>query len=175
MLNCDWEREVDAFARDGERLMQRFFDQAEPGMEQRWRALLAKAEREPIPAGTARYDGMQLQRLGSVRAGKGPAHWATLAAAITAAERGDASGFATPGLEPYPGVMGDQVKGCLDFPGPPITGTCPAGLSGRAGSPRTPVGAGTWLDHGSTARVVAQVPGSRYITTLELPPENTRC
>ncbi|SDM54484.1 alpha/beta fold hydrolase [Allokutzneria albata] len=189
----EWDRELDA-------LMRRFFDQAAPGTEQRWRALLAKAAREPIPAGTARHDGMHLQRLGSTMAWRGPATWAQLATAIAAAEQGDASGFIPPGNpSPYPGTMGDQVKPCLDFPRPadhrelserierlnriaPNTGasfgpashgqTVCAGLPAPVNPPkplprRLPpmLGAGTWLDHGSTARVVDQVPGSRTTTT----------
>lgn len=236
----DWEREKEAVARDHERLMRRFLAWAEPGTEQRWRALVARADREPVPApaADARYDGTQLRALAFLKAKDGPAGWGDLAAAIAAAERGDASGFVPPGrADPYPGAAGGGVKECLDHPRPaglrelsratgrlrriaPNTGaafplawhlptTC-AGWPAPVANPPAPLpghllppmlGAGTWLDGAATARVTAQVPGSRtirhdgpghnlfaamanpcvvdhvsrYVTTRELPPADTTC
>ncbi|GAA1294633.1 alpha/beta hydrolase [Saccharothrix xinjiangensis] len=234
----DWERELVAIARDVDGLMRRFFDQAEPGAEQRWRALVAGADREPVPAPAVntRYDGTQLRFLAFAKAKDGPARWGELAAAITAAENGDASGFAPRGRDPHPGLPGGGVKECLDFPRPtdqrrlarttgrldrvaPNTGpafplawhlptTC-TGWPAPVANPPAPLprglppllGAGTWLDHAATARVTAQVPGSRtirhdgpghnlfagmanqcvidlvsrYVTTRALPPAGTTC
>jgi pimeloyl-ACP methyl ester carboxylesterase len=234
----DWEREVESVAVDLERQMKRFFDQAEPGMGQRWRALVAKADREPIPAPSvnARYDGTQLRALAFPKVRNGPAQWDALAAAITMAERGDASGFVPQGRDPYPGLPGGGVKECLDYPRPtgqwqlartterlrriaPNSGasfplawhlptTC-TGWPAPVSNPPAPLprnlppflGAGTWLDHAATARVTAQVAGSRtirydgpghnlffamanpcvidhvsrYITTRVLPPSDPAC
>ncbi|MFG1683196.1 alpha/beta fold hydrolase [Nonomuraea sp. NPDC049269] len=116
----DWDRELDAIARDNERLMKRFLDWAEPGMEGRWQALVAKADKEPIPAPqvNARYDGTQLQALMFQKVKRGPDQWDEVAAAIKAAEGGDASGFAVSSRYPYPGLQGGGVKECLDFPRP---------------------------------------------------------
>ncbi|QFU88467.1 alpha/beta fold hydrolase [Amycolatopsis sp. YIM 10] len=232
----DWPRELDATARDYERYLRRFFDWAGPGTEQRWQALMAKADAAPIPAGTARFDGTQLRALGFQKVTLGPEAWPTLVNAITAAEAGDASGFAGPGTDPYPGVPGGGVKECLDFPrardhaeiargvgrlnrvAPNVGASFPlawhlpttcAGWPAPATNPPAPLpaavppmlGAGTWLDFGSTARALATVPGSRaihhdgpghnlfaamtnpcvidhvsrYVTERVLPPQNTQC
>ncbi|MFC5835802.1 alpha/beta fold hydrolase [Nonomuraea insulae] len=116
----DWPRELDAIARDNESMMGRFLKSAPKGMERRWQALVAKAEEKPIPAPkvNAEYDGRQLQFLASQQAKRGPAQWKALAAAIEAAESGDASGLAPGGKNPYPGLQGGGVKECLDFPRP---------------------------------------------------------
>ncbi|TDC07455.1 alpha/beta hydrolase [Nonomuraea longispora] len=115
---ANWDRELTAMARDREHQMDRFFAWAPKGVERRWRRLVAKADKEPIPAPEvdARYDGTQLRALGSQKAGRGPAGWDALLAAIKVAEGGDASGFAPGGRNPYPGLMGGGVKECLDFP-----------------------------------------------------------
>ncbi|MEV4114935.1 alpha/beta hydrolase [Nonomuraea sp. NPDC049695] len=116
----DWDRELDTMARDNERFMDRFFAWAPAGTEKRWRALIAKANREPIPAAgvAARFDGTQLQSLAFMKLRPGPARWADVMAAITAAEAGDASSFALSSRQPYPGLPGGGVKECLDFPRP---------------------------------------------------------
>ncbi|WP_344881700.1 alpha/beta fold hydrolase [Nonomuraea antimicrobica] len=116
----DWERGLDTIARQNELFMDRFFAWAPAGTEKRWRALIAKADREPIPApkADARYDGTQLQSLAFVKLRPGPARWADVLAAVTAAEKGDASGFALSSSQPYPGLPGGGVKECLDFPRP---------------------------------------------------------
>ncbi|GAA1014589.1 protease [Acrocarpospora pleiomorpha] len=116
----NWERELDAIARDNERLMDRFFAWAAPGTERRWRALVAKADKEPIPASkvNARYDGTQLQSLTLQKVRRDPDQWDEVATAIQAAEGGDASGFVPGGKDPYPGLQGGGVKECLDFPRP---------------------------------------------------------
>ncbi|MGV9374438.1 alpha/beta fold hydrolase [Nonomuraea sp. NPDC003707] len=116
----DWDRELDSIARDNERFMDRFFAWAPAGTEKRWRALIAKADREPIPApkADARYDGTQLRSLAFLKLRPGPTRWGDVVAAITAAEAGDASGFALSSRQPYPGLPGGGVKECLDFPRP---------------------------------------------------------
>ncbi|TDD08686.1 alpha/beta fold hydrolase [Nonomuraea deserti] len=116
----NWERELTAIARDHERLMDRFFAWAPKGTERRWRELVARAGKEPIPAPKvkARYDGTQLRFLAVQKGKRGPAEWDALLAAIKAAEGGDASGFAPRGPDPYPALMGGGVKECLDFPRP---------------------------------------------------------
>ncbi|MEU4742938.1 alpha/beta fold hydrolase, partial [Actinosynnema sp. NPDC023658] len=116
----DWDRELDAIARDNEAFVRRFLDWAGSGVEQRWQALVARADREPVPAVTANtdYDGTQLQALLFLKVRSGPDRWAEALAALTAAEAGDASGFALPGRDPNPGLPGGGVKECLDFPQP---------------------------------------------------------
>ncbi|WP_052422553.1 alpha/beta hydrolase [Nonomuraea candida] len=115
-----WDRELRDLAREHERLMERFFAWAPAGTERRWRALLATADREPIPApgAGARYDRAHLQSLAFLKLRPGPARWGELVSAITAAEGGDASGFALAQSQPYPGAPGGGVKECLDFPRP---------------------------------------------------------
>ncbi|MEU4571405.1 alpha/beta hydrolase [Nonomuraea sp. NPDC023979] len=116
----DWQRELDAEARETERFLGRFFAWAPAGTEKRWRALTAKADREPIPAPRvdARYDGTQLRALAFLKLRPGPASWGDVVAAITAAEKGDASGFALSPRQPYPGAPGGGYKECLDLPRP---------------------------------------------------------
>ncbi|WP_148088760.1 alpha/beta fold hydrolase [Saccharothrix texasensis] len=114
----DWDRELDAMARDYEAVVRRFLDWAGPGVEERWQALVAKADAEPVPApsvGTS-YDGTQLQALAFAKLRPGPSRWDEALRAVTAAEAGDASGFAPPGRDPEPGLPGGGVKECLDFP-----------------------------------------------------------
>lgn len=115
----DWERELDAIARDNEAFVRRFLDRAGVDVERRWQALVARADAEPIPAAAANtaYDGTQLQALAFGKLRRGPVQWEEVVRAITAAEAGDASGFApAPGRDPNPGLPGGGVKECLDFP-----------------------------------------------------------
>nr|SBO90546.1 proteinase (secreted protein) [Nonomuraea gerenzanensis] len=195
-----WQRELDAIARDSGGLMDRFFAWAQPGTERRWRALIAAADERPIPAPAAgaAYHGMHLRFLMFAKLRPGPDRWQEAAAAIEAAEAGDASGFAPPGRNPYPGLPGGGVKECLDHPRPagqrqlaatverldriapnlgaafPLAWHAPlscAGWPAPVANPPAPLprglppllGAGTWQDFASTARVVRQVPGSRTI------------
>ncbi|GAA3572310.1 alpha/beta hydrolase [Nonomuraea rosea] len=116
----NWERELDAMARETEGFMDRFFAWAPAGTEKRWRALVAKANREPIPAPKveAEFNGTQLQATGFLKLRSGPTNWGAFVAAIAAAEAGDASDFALSSRQPYPGVPGGGYKECLDFPRP---------------------------------------------------------
>ncbi|RJL27157.1 alpha/beta fold hydrolase [Bailinhaonella thermotolerans] len=116
----DWERELDAVARETERFMDRFFAWAPAGTGKRWRALIAAADREPIPAPAAgaRFDGTQLRAIAFLKLRPGPAAWGEFLAAISAAEAGDASAFAVSARQPYPGAPGGGYKECLDFPRP---------------------------------------------------------
>ncbi|MEV0622994.1 alpha/beta hydrolase [Nonomuraea sp. NPDC050404] len=115
----DWERELDIMARENEEFVGRFFAWAPAGTEKRWRALIAKAAREPIPAPKtgARYDDTHLRTLGFYKIRSGPASWDGFMTALAAAERGDASGFVQTS-QPYPGLPGGGYKECLDFPRP---------------------------------------------------------
>ena len=124
----DWAGELDALARDQEALFQRFVDwcEAEPScalhgsdVGDRWRRLVAQAERtpEPAPAVDARYSGRDLQTLAMNPIRQGPERWPALADAVAAAEQGDASGFAPPGSRtPYPAIGTPGVTECLEFP-----------------------------------------------------------
>jgi pimeloyl-ACP methyl ester carboxylesterase len=124
----DWDRELDALALANERSIRRFFNWCADtpacvlhgtGLPERWRRLVARADRLPIPAPTvdARYDGRDLQSLGLALARGGAEAWPKLAQAIADAERGDASGFApAPPQRPYPSVPAPGVVECLDWP-----------------------------------------------------------
>ncbi|MFF3438592.1 alpha/beta fold hydrolase [Streptosporangium sp. NPDC002721] len=116
----DWERELGLLARETERFMDRFFAWAPAGTEKRWRALIARADREPIPApqADARFDGTQLRAIAFLKLRPGPASWGDFVAALTAAEAGDASGFVLSSRQPYPGAPGGGYKECLDLPRP---------------------------------------------------------
>ncbi|SEH02719.1 TAP-like protein [Nonomuraea solani] len=116
----DWQRELDALARDYEPLMDRFFEQGGPELERRWRALVAAADKKPIPAPkvNAAYTGAQLRMLLFQQVRWDSSNYARLTAAIGEAERGDASNFAASEKNPYPGLSGGGVKECLDFPRP---------------------------------------------------------
>lgn len=197
----DWGGELVAIAGDYQRFLDRFFAWAEPGTRQRWRALLDRADREPVPAPAvgAAYDGTHLRALAFAKVRGGPARWPDLAAALAAAERGDASAMAFSPREPYPALSGGGVKECLDFPRPrdqaqvartvehlrrvapdigaafPLAWHAPltcAGWPAPVANPPAPLpgglppllGAGTWLDHDATERLVRQVPGSRMLT-----------
>ncbi|WP_219415921.1 alpha/beta fold hydrolase [Pseudonocardia nigra] len=125
---ADWDRTLEAIARSSDVQFQRFLDgcAADPGCAlhgsdagARWRQLVAAADREPVPALRAagvRYTGTELQSLAMLQIRRGPEGWAGLAAAVVAAEQGDASGFAPPGRSPYPMVGTPGVTECLEYP-----------------------------------------------------------
>ncbi|MFI6598854.1 alpha/beta fold hydrolase [Nonomuraea sp. NPDC050536] len=109
----DWNAELDELARAGQKAMDRFF--ASCGCRPQWRALIAKADRRPIRAKDIAYSGRDLQDLALGTARQGPAAWPGLAKAISAAARGDASGFVPERGLRYP----DQSTGvteCVDWP-----------------------------------------------------------
>ncbi|GAA0942323.1 alpha/beta hydrolase [Nonomuraea longicatena] len=125
----EWERLQLADAKANESLFRRFLDWCEKDAAcsrigsdptRVWQTLVAKAERNPIPAPTAgvHYDGRDLRghALGMVY--RGPAEWVKLGQAIKKAQAGDASGFASAGARlPYIGVPTGFTE-CLDFPRP---------------------------------------------------------
>ncbi|GAB3425529.1 alpha/beta hydrolase family protein [Flindersiella endophytica] len=124
----DWNRELDGLALANEHSIRRFFNWCADtpacvlhgtNLSQRWRRLVAKADRTPIPAPAvdARYDGRDLQGFGLALAKGGSETWPMLAQAIVDAENGDASGFApAPPQRPYASVPTPAAVECLDWP-----------------------------------------------------------
>lgn len=124
----NWDRELDGLALANERSIRRFFNWCADtaacalhgtNVSQRWRRLVAKADRTPIPAPTvdAAYSGRDLQAFGLMLARDGAEEWPKLAQAIVDAESGDASGFAPPPPQrPYASVPAPGVVECLDWP-----------------------------------------------------------
>ncbi|PRX99014.1 alpha/beta fold hydrolase [Allonocardiopsis opalescens] len=122
----DWEAELDAIARDNESALQRFFDwcaaDASCAMhgrdaEAEWRALVAAADIEPIPAPArdVSLTGRELQAL--EQSIQGPAAWPALGEALRlAVDEGDASGFARPQGNPYPMIGTPGLTECLEYP-----------------------------------------------------------
>jgi pimeloyl-ACP methyl ester carboxylesterase len=125
----NWDQELDSIARDNERTMRRFFDWCAGDtacalhgrdLPRVWQALVARADRTPIPAPKvdATYDGRDLRGLAGPLAMRGPDAWPTLALAIREAEAGDASRFAPSPARPYPMVGTPGLTECLEFPRP---------------------------------------------------------
>ncbi|MFI6296246.1 alpha/beta fold hydrolase [Nonomuraea sp. NPDC050790] len=114
---ADWPAELDAMARTNEEFMARYFAWKGAGSAREWRALVASANRKPIPAKKApgvAYNGTDLQdlMLGLVRRGN---DFPAVAAAVKNAVAGDASGFVPERGLRYP----DQSTGvteCTDWP-----------------------------------------------------------
>ncbi|NBE95740.1 alpha/beta hydrolase [Nonomuraea sp. KC401] len=118
---ASWERELGESAKANESSLRRFFAWCRandcsdvPG---RWRALIARAERTPVPTTTANvaYNGRDLQSFAIGRARQGKPAWPGLAQAIRKAAKGDASGFVPARGARYP----DQSTGvteCTDWP-----------------------------------------------------------
>ncbi|MFD9940835.1 alpha/beta fold hydrolase [Nonomuraea sp. NPDC059023] len=116
---ADWPAETDAMARTNETFAGRYFTWKGADSAREWRALVAAANRKPIPAKKApgvAYNGTDLQDLllGLVRRG-GPSTFPAVSAAIKSAVAGDASGFVPERGLRYP----DQSTGvteCTDWP-----------------------------------------------------------
>ncbi|TDD10313.1 alpha/beta fold hydrolase [Nonomuraea diastatica] len=118
---ASWKRELEESARANERFLQRFFAWCRsndcsdvPG---RWRALIARADRTPVPTTTPNvaYNGRDLQSFAISRARQGKPAWPDLAQAIRKAAQADASGFVPARGARYP----DQATGvteCTDWP-----------------------------------------------------------
>ncbi|WP_433251076.1 alpha/beta hydrolase [Streptosporangium sp. CA-135522] len=120
---ADWAGELEETARSNEEALDRFFDWCAAGtcrdVPAKWRRLIAKAERAPIPAKRAgiAYDVHDLQSFAVGRARQGEEAWPKLARDIREAAGGDASGFVPERGLRYP----DQATGvteCLDWPRP---------------------------------------------------------
>ncbi|MCO1654870.1 alpha/beta fold hydrolase [Pseudonocardia humida] len=125
---ADWDAEVDEQARDGEEVFDRFvaWCAAEPAcalhgtdVRARWLAVVAAADREPLPVpGTdIRYTGRDLQGLLRFTFLAGPPEWPAMAAAVVTAEGGDGSGFVPERGNPYPVVSTVGLTECQEIPG----------------------------------------------------------
>ncbi|MDF5755075.1 alpha/beta fold hydrolase [Spongiactinospora sp. TRM90649] len=124
---ANWAEENEAGARRAEATIGRFFtwcretaDCAWQGRDvpRRWRALVAAADRTPVPAKKAAgvaYDGEDLRWLVLSVAQEGPAAWPGLARTLRAAERGDASGLVPQAGSRYANHT-TGVTECLDWP-----------------------------------------------------------
>ncbi|MEU6997776.1 alpha/beta hydrolase [Nonomuraea sp. NPDC046570] len=119
---ADWVGELEKMARSNEQAIDRFFDWCTAGgcrdVPAKWRGLIARADRTPIPAKRAAiaYDGRDLQSFAISSARQGVRAWPKLARDIRAAAGGDASGFV-----PEHGRYPDQSTGvteCVDWPRP---------------------------------------------------------
>ncbi|MGP3915458.1 alpha/beta fold hydrolase [Nonomuraea sp. 10N515B] len=119
----DWPRELEATAKSNEATLNRFFTWCDThrcqDLPRTWRTLVAKADRTPIPAKSARiaYDGRDLQSLAIDYARQGPSAWPKLAQAIRQTTRGDASAFVPERGGRYPGYL-TGVTECTDWPRP---------------------------------------------------------
>ena len=120
----NWDRELPRLARDVQTFLTRFFDWCRtqgncanaPAV---WQRVVAQAQRDPIPAGTTSYDGNEIRTLGISMARNGEPSYPKLAAAITKAAAGDASGFApAPPQPPFPAAASPGVVECTDWPHP---------------------------------------------------------
>lgn len=116
----DWKREVEEMARSNERSLTRFFDwsaaHSRKDVPALFRALVARADRAPVPAAkNVAYTGRDLRYFAVTAAKQGQAAWPALADAIRKAHAGDASGFL-----PERGLRyADQATGvteCADWP-----------------------------------------------------------
>jgi pimeloyl-ACP methyl ester carboxylesterase len=120
----NWDRELNLQARDVDTLMVRFFDwcRAEASCSVdpvTWRHVVARANHDPLPAGSTTYDGNEIRKLGQYLARGGPASYGQLAAAIKKAAAGDASGFTpAPPNPPFPSAPSPGVVECTDWPHP---------------------------------------------------------
>ncbi|WP_329086679.1 alpha/beta fold hydrolase [Streptosporangium sp. NBC_01469] len=121
---ADWVGELEKMAGSNEEAIGRFFDWCASGkcrdvVPAKWRKLVARADRAPIPARQAgiAYDGRDLQAFAVSSARQGAEAWPKLARDIRAAIGGDASGFVPARGARYP----DQATGvteCVDWPRP---------------------------------------------------------
>ncbi|WP_219465067.1 alpha/beta fold hydrolase [Nonomuraea rhizosphaerae] len=119
---ADWTKDVLEMAKDNETTFARLFTWCAgagqcPELPARWRALVARADRSPIPARSAgiAYTGRDLQALALSAAQQGPDAYPKVRDAIRKAVRGDASGFVPARGARYP----DQSTGvteCVDWP-----------------------------------------------------------
>ena len=85
-----------------------------------WKRLVARADRDPLPAGSTTYDGNEIRKLAQSLARGGPASYGRLADAIKkATASGDASGFTpAPPNPPFPSAPSPGVVECTDWPHP---------------------------------------------------------
>lgn len=123
----DFDRAQDAIARDNVTRMNRFVGWcarerscALHGRDVRrvWQRLVAKANREPIPASVAdvEFDGWTLQLVATGRLIRGDEQdWPKLAEAIVMARNGDASGFVDSKDHPFP-RSSYPISECKEWP-----------------------------------------------------------
>ncbi|MFI5695682.1 alpha/beta fold hydrolase [Kribbella sp. NPDC051586] len=121
----NWDRELPRLARDVQTFITRFFDwcRTQGNCAQApklWQQVVARAQRNPMPAGTTTYDGDEIRWMGLSLARQGATAYPKLAAAIkTAAATADASGFVPePPNAPFPGSPTPGVVECTDWPHP---------------------------------------------------------
>ena len=120
---ADWAAEVEAMAKSNEQSMRRFFTWCAAngcdGIQALWRKLIARADRSPVPTGTAHvaYRAIDLQSFALGMARQGEPSWPKLAAAIRKAAKGDASGFVPGSGARYPD-QATPVTECTDWPRP---------------------------------------------------------
>jgi pimeloyl-ACP methyl ester carboxylesterase len=119
----DWAGEQVEMAKGSQQSIERFFTWCRAHdcgeVPRLWRALVARADRKPIPTEVAdvAYTGHDLQSFALGLAKQGPAAWPALAQAIRKSARGDASDFVPTRGARYP----DQSTGvteCVDWPRP---------------------------------------------------------
>ena len=121
---ADWDRELNQLARDVDTFMVRFFDWCRTEAScsvgpATWKRVVARANRDPLPAGSTTYDGNEIRKLGLNLARGGPASYGRLADAIKKAAAGDASGFTpAPPNQPFPAAPSPGVVECTDWPHP---------------------------------------------------------
>ncbi|MFG1976594.1 alpha/beta fold hydrolase [Nonomuraea fuscirosea] len=118
---ANWQRELEEMAKSNEQFMRRFFTWCAANdckdVPALWRALIARADRSPVPTTTANvaYKARDLQTFAVALARQGAPAWPKLATAIRKASKGDASDFVPARGARYP----DQATGvteCTDWP-----------------------------------------------------------
>lgn len=120
---ADWTRELEATAKSNEQSMRRFFTWCAANgcgdVRALWRKLIARADRSPVPTGTANvaYRAIDLQSFALGLARQGETAWPKLAEAIRKAAKGDASGFVPAKGARYPD-QATPVTECTDWPRP---------------------------------------------------------
>ncbi|NJP96335.1 alpha/beta hydrolase [Nonomuraea sp. FMUSA5-5] len=82
-------------------------------VEKTWQAVVRRAERRPLAAGTRRYDGDDLKSLAYTMVSD-KARWPKLGEAIASAAKGDASGFDPQGRGMPPRVTAMLAVNCAD-------------------------------------------------------------
>lgn len=114
----NWDRELTRLARDVQTYLTRFLDWCDCAAS--WRQVVARAQRQPLPAGSTTYDGNEIRSTGLQLARQGETSYPKLLAALKkAAATGDASGFVPePPNAPFPAAPSPGVVECTDWPHP---------------------------------------------------------
>jgi pimeloyl-ACP methyl ester carboxylesterase len=114
----NWDRELMRLARDVQSYLTRFFAWCDCSAV--WQRVVARAQRQPMPAGSTTYDGNEIRAMGIQLARTGEPSYPKLLAALKKADvHGDASGFVPePPNAPFPSLPSPGVVECLDWPHP---------------------------------------------------------